>query len=156
MLKNIPSVLSPEILNILMEMGHGDDLVIADGNFPSGSVAQRLARLDGHGIPEILKAILKFFPLDTYVKLPVGLMAVVPGDPVHPVIWDEYRSIIRESREPFSDFEYIERFDFYARAKNAYAVIATGESSLYANIILKKGVVVEHSPKERSGAVGRE
>ena len=142
MLKLIPSILSPELLKVLMEMGHGDEIVIADGNFPAASVAQRLIRLDGHDIPEILDALLKLFPLDTYVEKPVGLMAVMPGDPYKPVIWDEYRKIILGSKEPFKDFEYIERFAFYERAKKAYAVIATGESALYANMILKKGVVV--------------
>ncbi len=143
MLKNIPDILSPDLLKILMEMGHGNELVIADGNFPAASIAQRLVRLDGHGIPEILQAILTFFPLDTYVEFPVGLMAVTPGDNTMPVIWEEYRKIIRDSREPFRDFETIERFAFYERAKKAYAVIATGESALYANIILKKGVVIK-------------
>jgi L-fucose mutarotase len=142
MLKNIPAILSPELLKILMEMGHGNDLVIADGNFPAASVAQRLIRLDGHGVPEILDAILKFFPLDIYVEKPVGLMAVTPGDNYKPVIWDKYREVIAGSKEPFLDFEYIERFEFYERAKKAYAVVATSESALYANIILKKGVVV--------------
>ena len=142
MLKNIPSILSPDCLKALMEMGHGDELVIADGNFPVASVAQRLIRLDGHGVPEILRAILEFFPLDTYVELPVGLMAVSPGDTTQPVIWDEYRRILQESNEPFTTFEFIERFSFYARAQKAYAIIATSESALYANIVLKKGVVV--------------
>lgn len=142
MLKHIPNILCPDLLKILMEMGHGDELVIADGNFPSASIAQRLIRLDGHGIPKILEAILTVFPLDTYVKLPAGLMAVTPGDTVKPVIWNEYKKIILGSKEPFTDFEYIERFAFYERARKAYAVIATGESALYANIILKKGVVV--------------
>ena len=141
MLKLIPSILSPELLKVMMEMGHGDELVIADGNFPAASIAQRLVRLDGHGIPDILEAMLKFYPLDTYVQRPVGLMAVTPGDPYKPVIWEEYKQIIAACREPFKDFEYIERFEFYERAKKAYAVIATGESALYANIILKKGVV---------------
>ena len=143
MLKNIPSILSPELLKTLMEMGHGDELVIADGNFPAASIAQRLIRLDGHGVPQVLESILKFLPLDIYVKNPVGLMAVVPGDNVKPVIWDEYRKIILESKEPFKEFEHIERFAFYERAKKAFAVIATSESALYANIILKKGVVVQ-------------
>lgn len=142
MLKHIPPVLSPELLKILMEMGHTDELVLADGNFPAASNAQRLIRLDGHGIPEILKAILVFFPLDTYVRYPVTLMAVVPGDPVKPVIWEDYRKIILESKEPFKDFESIEKFAFYERARKAYAVVATGEAALYANIILKKGVVI--------------
>jgi L-fucose mutarotase len=125
-----------------MEMGHGDEIVIADGNFPAASIAQRLIRLDGHNVPEVLEAVLKFFPLDIYVKRPVGLMEVVPGDNVKPVIWEEYRKIIIEIKEPFKEFEHIERFAFYERAKKAYAVIATSESSLYANIILKKGVVI--------------
>ena len=142
MLKHIPNILNPDLLKILMEMGHGDEIVIADGNFPAASIAQKLIRLDGHNVPEVLEAILKFFPLDIYVKNPVGLMAVVPGDDVKPVIWNEYRKIILESKEPFTEFEYIERFAFYERAKKAYAVIATSESALYANIILKKGVVV--------------
>jgi len=142
MLKNIPNILNPDLLKILMEMGHGNDIVIADGNFPAASVAQRLVRLDGHGIPKILEAILQFFPLDTYVQSPIGLMAVTPGEDVKPVIWNEYRKIITESKEPFTEFEFIERFAFYERAKKAYAVIATSEPALYANIILKKGVVI--------------
>jgi len=141
MLKNIPKILSPELIKILMEMGHGDELVIADGNFPAASVAQRLVRLDGHNVPEVLKAILELFPLDTYAEKPVGLMAVIPGDNIKPVIWEDYRNIINKSKEPFKDFDYIERFAFYDRAKKAYAVVATSESALYANIILKKGVI---------------
>jgi L-fucose mutarotase len=142
LLKHIPNILSPDLLRILMEMGHGDEIVIADGNFPAASIAQKLIRLDGHNVPEVLEAILKFFPLDIYVENPVGVMEVVPGDNVKTVIWEEYRKIIVESKEPFKEFEHIERFAFYERAKKAYAVIATSESALYANIILKKGVVV--------------
>ena len=142
MLKQIPKILSPDLLKIMMEMGHGDEIVIADGNFPSASIAQRLIRLDGHGIPDILEAMLRLFPLDTYVEHPVCLMAVVPGDPYIPLIWEEYKKIVKASNEPFKDFGNIERFAFYERAKKAYAVIASGESALYANIILKKGVVV--------------
>ena len=142
MLKHIPNILSPDLLKILMEMGHGDEIVIADGNFPAASIAHRLIRLDGHNVPEVLEAILKFFPLDIYVNNPVGLMEVMPGDNVKPVIWEEYRKIIIASKEPFKEFEHIERFAFYERAKKAYAVIVTSESALYANIILKKGVVI--------------
>ena len=141
MLKHIPNILSPDLLKILMEMGHGDEIVIADGNFPAASIAQRLIRLDGHNVPEVLEAILKFFPLDIYVENPVGLMEVVPGDNIKPTIWEEYRKIIVDSKEPFKEFEHLERFAFYERAKKAYSVIATSESALYANIILKKGVV---------------
>ena len=118
MLKNIPNILSPDLLKILMEMGHGDEIVIADGNFPASSIAQRLIRLDGHNVPEVLEAILKFFPLDIYVKNPVGLMEVVPGDNVKPVIWEEYRKIIIESKESFKEFENIERSAFYKEKKS--------------------------------------
>ena len=142
MLKNIPSILSPDLLKIIMEMGHGDELVIADGNFPSASIAQRLVRSDGNMVPELLNAILTLFPLDQYVDRPVALMAVVPGDTYKPAIWDKYRTIIAH-HEKTSDFDYVERFAFYERAKRAYAVIATSETALYANIILKKGVIKE-------------
>ncbi len=142
MLKNIPNILSPDLLKILSEMGHGDELVIADGNFPAASIAKRLVRLDGHGVPEILEAVLKFFPLDTYAEHPVSLMAVVPGDNITPTVWETYGKIIKDSKEKFGGFEFVERFDFYKRAGNAYAIVATGEAALYANIILKKGVVV--------------
>jgi L-fucose mutarotase len=141
MLKGIHPAISPELLKILMEMGHSDELVIADGNFPAASVAQRLVRADGHGTSVLLNAILQLFPLDQYVAKPVGLMAVVPGDPYIPIIWDDYRVILRRHESGFSDFEYIERFAFYERARQAYAVLATGEFALYANLILKKGVI---------------
>jgi L-fucose mutarotase len=143
MLKGIPSLLSPDLLKIMMEMGHGDELVLADGNFPSASIAQRLTRLDGHGVPEILSAVLRLFPLDTYVATPVSLMEVVPGDDITPTIWEEYKSILAEGCTPTPDIEHVERFAFYERAKAAYAVVATGETALYANVILKKGVVTE-------------
>lgn len=143
MLKNIPNILSPDLLKVLMEMGHGDELVIADGNFPAASIAQNLIRLDGHGVPEVLEAILKFFPLDTYIEMPVALMAAVEhGEKIKPPIWEVYRKTIKESKERFTEFELVERFAFYERAKKAFAVVATSESALYANIILKKGVVV--------------
>lgn len=141
MLKGIPSVLSPELLKVLMEMGHGDEIVIADGNFPAASIAQRLIRLDGHGVPEILGAVMKFFPLDTYTDKPVSLMQVVPGDDVKPIIWDEYRDIINSCEPENCKIDFIERFEFYERARKAYAVVATGETAIYANILLKKGVV---------------
>lgn len=142
MLKGIPSVLSPELLKILMEMGHGDEIVISDGNFPGASMAQRLVRADGHGVPAILDAVLKLMPLDKYVDEPVALMEVVKGDNVVPVIWDEFKEII-EKYEPDTKIEHMDRFDFYDRAKKAYAVVNTGETAIYANIILKKGVVKE-------------
>ena len=142
MLKGIPKILSPELLKVLCEMGHGDRLVISDGNFPAQSVGKNaiVIRCDGHGVPELLDAILQLFPLDTYVEAPAALMAVTPGDPYQPEIWPEYERIIQE-REGNFPIEKIERFAFYERAKKAYAIVATGESALYANIILKKGVV---------------
>ena len=139
MLKGIPAILSPELLKVLMEMGHGDEIVIGDGNFPSASHAKRLIRLDGHGVPAILDAILALFPLDTYVDAPTALMQTTKGD-AKPTIWKEYETIVRRHATGVQ-FEQVERFAFYERAKQAYAVIATGETALYANIILKKGVV---------------
>ena len=124
-----------------MEMGHGDEIVIADGNFPSASNARRIVRADGQEVPPILESVLQVLPLDTYVDHPVTLMDVVPGDTVIPVIWDEFRRIIavHDSKAKISK---IGRFEFYERAKNAYAIVATSEVALYANIILCKGVVV--------------
>ena len=142
MLKHIPAILTPDLLKILMEMGYGDEIVIADGNFPAAALAQRLVRLDGHGVPEVLRAVMQFFPLDAYTKEPVALMEVVPGDPAAPVIWDVYRDIIAAAEAERCHFEFVERFAFYERAKRAYAVIATGETEIYANILLKKGVVL--------------
>ena len=143
MLKNIPSVLTPELLKILMEMGHGDEIVIAYGNFPGASIARNLIRCDGHGVPVILDAVMQLLPLDQYVEQPVALMQVVPGDNVVPTIWDEYKDIINKYDPDGmkNGFDMVERFAFYERAKKAYAVVMTGESAIYANIILKKGVV---------------
>ena len=143
MLKGIPSILPPELLKILMEMGHGDELVIGDGNFPAASMAQRLVRCDGHNVPELLDAILKLFPLDAFVEAPVSLMQVVPGKEVETPIWDVYRELITKYEPVNNKIEEIERFAFYEKAKKAYVIVATGEKALYANIILKKGVVIE-------------
>ncbi len=140
MLKNISPLLSPELLKILMEMGHGDEIVLGDGNFPAASVAQRLVRADGHGVPALLDAILNLFPLDTYAEFPAALMD--NGDAANrPEIWEDYKCVI-SAHEGAKKIELVERFEFYERAKKAYAVVATGETAIYANIILKKGVVV--------------
>ena len=141
MLKGIPKIISPDLMKILMEMGHTDEIVIADGNFPGTDLAKRMVRYDGHDIPDLLDAILKFFPLDTYVEYPVALMALVPGDPYKPTIWEKYREIVKKNDSSFRDFEMVEKFKFYERTKKAFAVIATSEAALYANIILKKGVI---------------
>jgi L-fucose mutarotase len=143
MLKGIPTILSPELVKALMEMGHGDEICLGDGNFPHTSMNSRILRCDGHGVPELLDAILTLMPLDIYVEKPVVLMEVVPGDTVETPIWDTYRAIVakHDKRGP-ATIENIERFAFYERARGCFAVVATGERALYANVILKKGVVV--------------
>jgi L-fucose mutarotase len=140
MLKMIPKNLSPEIVKTLMEMGHGDEIVLADANFPAHSCNSRVIRADGLGIPGMLESIMQLFPLDHYSKTQIGLMQVVPGDDFKPVIWDEYKDIIEKSGEKF-EIEYIERFAFYERTKTNFAVIQTGGTALYGNIMLKKGVI---------------
>ena len=145
MLKGIPKILSPELLKVLCEMGHGDRLVIADGNFPSESMGKGaiVIRMDGHGACDVLEAILSVFPLDTYVEKPVNLMQVMPGDTVKTPIWDEYKKIVAaQDKRGAAAIGQIERFAFYEDAKKTYAIIATGEGALYANIMLQKGVVV--------------
>ena len=144
MLKGISPMLSPELLKALAQMGHGDELVIADGNFPCHSYGKNaiVIRADGHGVPEILDAIMQLLPLDTYVEKPVGLMEIVKGDTCPtPPIWEEYEKVLNKYEPEHHDIEYIERFAFYERAKDAYLIIATGEKAIYANILLKKGVV---------------
>ena len=146
MLKNIPKILSPELLKVLCEMGHSDRIVIADGNFPAESMGKNaiVIRCDGHGVPELLDAILKVFLLDIYVDKPVNLMEVMPGDTVETPIWDTYKEIVAKHDERGANaIGNIERFAFYEEAKTAYAIIATSEKALYANIMLQKGVVVD-------------
>lgn len=148
MLKGIPKILSPELLMVLAEMGHSDRIVIADGNFPAESIGKDsiVIRCDGHGVPEILDAILQVFPLDTYVEKPVNLMQLMPGDvgKVETPIWDTYKEIVEKHDERGADaIGNIERFAFYDEAKTAYAIIATGESAIYANVMLQKGVVTD-------------
>jgi L-fucose mutarotase len=128
-------------------MGHGDEIVLADANFPSASVAKcgpELVRADGHPIPPLLKAITSLLPLDPYVPHPAMLMQLVPSDQAKGLqtpVWNIYQKIINEAEGREVTFEMIERFAFYERAKEAFAVIATGEEALYGNIILKKGVL---------------
>lgn len=146
MLKGIPKILSPMLLKALCEMGHGDRLVLADGNFPSESIGKNavVVRCDGLGTSELLDAILQVFPLDTYVEKPAELMQVVPGDNVKTPIWDDYKKTVSKYDVRGADvFSEVERFEFYERAKKAYLIIATGEGAIYANIILQKGVVKE-------------
>lgn len=146
MLLGIPKILSPELLKVLCEMGHGDRIVIADGNFPAESVGKDaiVIRMDGHGVPEILDAVLTVIPLDTYVEEPVKLMELMPEDvgKIAVPIWDRYRDIVSaHDKRGANAFGCIERFQFYEEARKAYAIIATGESAVYANVMLQKGVV---------------
>lgn len=141
MLKGISKIISPQLLKILCEMGHGDEIVIADGNFPSENYGQRVVRADGVGGVEMLSAILSLIPLDTYATENFLLMQTLQGDST-PTIWEEYFSVANEKDDNVRVGK-LERFAFYERAKNAYAVIATGEGAVYANIILKKGVIKE-------------
>ncbi len=140
MLKNIPKNLSPELLKVLSEMGHGDELVLGDGNFPAEEMGRKVIRCDGLMVPELLESIVQLFPLDTYADHQVFLMEVTPGDDYQPVIWNQFKEILADSGEEHN-IAYLERFEFYDRARKAYAVVATSEEALYANIILKKGVV---------------
>ncbi len=144
MLKGIPKILSPELLKVLDEMGHGDKIVIGDGNFPSESMGKnaKVIRCDGHGVPELLDAILQLFPLDDYVEHPVNLMEVVPGVNVETPIWDTFKQIIAKyDKRGEKTIGFLERFRFYEESKKSYAIIATGESALYACVILQKGVL---------------
>lgn len=143
MLKNIPKILSPELLKILCETGHGDEIVIADGNFPAENFGRRVIRADGIGGAAMLDAVLTLIPLDTYSQENFLLMELTESDrgKINPVIWEEYEKIA-DVHDKNVRVGHLERFAFYERAKNAYAVIATGEEAVYANIILKKGVVL--------------
>lgn len=142
MLKHIPKNLSPELLKILCEMGHGDEIVLADANFPSASIAKRLVRADGIPAGELLQAILTLMPLDQYDSENFLLMEKCAGDLADTSVWEEYQTILHAA-EPQAKAAFLERFTFYNRARQAYAVVATGETRQYANIILKKGCVLE-------------
>lgn len=140
MLKKIPKLLSPDLVRVLMEMGHGDEIVLADANYPGHALHSRVLRYDGIGIPELLDAILELFPLDHYVPHQAALMEVVKVDSIVPEIWSIYRTIIAK-HDAAASIEYEERFDFYNRSKQSYAIIVTGEEALYGNVIIKKGVI---------------
>lgn len=142
MLKGIPKIVSPELIRILCEMGHGDEIVIADGNFPSENFGQRVIRADGIKGTEMLDAVLSLIPLDTYSDPNMILMQLMQCDEgkIDPSIWKEYAAIA-EKHDKNVRIGNIDRFAFYERAKTAYAVIATGEEAVYANIIIKKGVI---------------
>jgi L-fucose mutarotase len=141
MLKRIPPILSPELLYLIARMGHGDELVIADANFPAVAIAKRLVRADGHGVPVILEAILQLFPLDSFVDKPAAVMRRVdkPGEPAP--IWTDFQRVLDSAEGRHIAVEQVERFAFYERARQTFGVVATGETALYGNIIIKKGVI---------------
>lgn len=140
MLKGISPLISPELLATLARMGHGDEIILADAHFPGESFNARIIRADGLKIPELLEAILPLFELDAYVPHPIMMMAAVPGDSLDPLVEESYLKSIHISNPDVPEIERIERFAFYERAKSAFAVIMTGETAKYGNIILKKGV----------------
>jgi L-fucose mutarotase len=140
MLKGVSPLLSPQLLATLCEMGHGDEIVLADAHFPAVSIAQRLVRADGLGIAELLDGIMPLFELDSYVDNPALMMAPVAGDALDPAVEECYRSVIRRHAPATPPPARIERFAFYERARQAFAVVATGDTAKYGNIILKKGV----------------
>ena len=141
MLRNIPSILSPDLLHALRAMGHGDDIVIADANFPAESIGPRCIRLDGISASDVLRAVLMLMPLDTFVDDPALTMQVVGNPDAIPDAVADFQKIIEETADNPAKIATLERFAFYERSAKAYAVIQTGESRLYGNIILKKGVV---------------
>ncbi|MEP0233705.1 MULTISPECIES: RbsD/FucU domain-containing protein [Roseibium] len=140
MLRGLPSLLSPDLLYVLRSMGHGDEIVIVDANFPADSNSEILVRLDGLPAPDVLEAILQVMPLDTYDPTPALTMEVV-GDPdnVPPVV-TIFQEIINRVADAPATISPLERFAFYSRAEKAFAIVQTGETRLYGNIILKKGV----------------
>lgn len=141
MLKGINPLISPDLLKVLCEMGHGDQILFADGNFPAHSYGVPVVRLDGVGIPAIVEAIMPFFPLDEHVEYPVTIMQTGPeftrGEPV---VWKEYRNIIAKY-EPKAKFTSAERFAFYDLCRKVHVIVATTEREIYANLILQKGVI---------------
>lgn len=141
MLKGIPSIISPHLLMVLDEMGHRDEILIADRNFPARSMSGNLVRLDGHDIPSILKAILAFFPLDGSLNPVTMERADMPEEPP---IWAAYRDIVSSyDRRTESLIKIVPHDEFYSTIRKCYAVVATGERALYGNIILKKGLVLD-------------
>jgi len=139
MLKNIPACISPDLMHALMTMGHGDEIVLADADFPAASHSRRLLRADGLDVATLLEAILPLFPLDGFVERPAVAMDCSEwGD--EPESYERFRAIIKKHHERFGDFELLKRFDFYERAAGAYAVVVTGEAD--GNVILKKGPVM--------------
>ena len=140
MLKGISPYFSPELLATIYRMGHGDEIVLADAHFPGESVKEHVIRADGLPINNLLEAILPLFALDTFVEDPVAMMAVVPGDTVDPEVAAGYRALIDQHAAGVPPIHFVERLAFYERSRAAFAVVMSGDTRKYANIILKKGV----------------
>ena len=140
MLKGISPIISPDLLSVLARMGHGDEIIFADAHFPGETFNSNVLRADGIKIPELLEAVLPLFELDSYVDVPLIMMAAVEGDTLDPSVESSYLEKIKLTNPQISATERIDRFAFYERAKNAFAVVMTGETAKYGNIILKKGV----------------
>ena len=140
MLIGISPLISPDLLSVLYRMGHGDEIVFADAHFPGETYGKRVLRADGLRIPDLLDAILPLFVLDTYVESPLIMMGASPGDRLDPAVETSYRQAIDKHWPDTPPIQRIDRFDFYDRAKQAFAVLMTGETVKYGNIILKKGV----------------
>ncbi|MGC6424490.1 MAG: L-fucose mutarotase [Lentimonas sp.] len=144
MLKGISPLLSPDLLATLTRMGHGDEIVLADAHFPAESMNKNVIRADGLRIPDLLDAILPLLELDAYVKTPLFMMAAVEGDTLDSSVEAEYRSAIKKHAPDAPTIQRIDRFAFYDRTEDAFAVVMTGETAKYGNIILKKGVTPIH------------
>ena len=140
MLKGISPIVSPELLKTLAEMGHGDEIVFADAHFPASSVNPHVIRADGIRIADLLRAVLPLFELDAYVPHPLSMMAAVEGDILDPAVEQSYMKAVAVTNPSIQTVERVERFAFYERARKAFAVVITGETVQYGNIILKKGV----------------
>jgi L-fucose mutarotase len=140
MLKGISPLVSPELLAVLARMGHGDEIILADAHFPGESFNARVLRADGLRIPALLDAILPLFELDAYVDAPLVMMAAVAGDTLDPAVEQSYLVPIKKHAPAAPAIARIDRFAFYERTKGAFAVLMTGETAKYGNILLKKGV----------------
>ncbi|MGA2889502.1 MAG: L-fucose mutarotase [Terracidiphilus sp.] len=140
MLIGISHLVSPELLKLLCEMGHGDELVLADSNFPGVSIANKLVRADGISIADLLSGIAPLFPFDQYDQ-PLFMMQVVQGDTLDPAVEGDYMKVIRKYHPKILSPQRIERHAFYERAKKAYGVLMSGETRIYGNLIIRKGVI---------------
>lgn len=151
-LVGISPIISPDLLVTLARMGHGDSICFADANFPSEALGRPVVRADGHEVAPLLRAVAKLFPLDSYTEFPVKMMAAVPGDELDPAIEVRFRGAVEAGQPGKFKVERIERFEFYERARSCFAVVATGETAKYGNVILVKGVLGTRSDGGSDGA----